>query len=48
MEEGCQKSKGLSYMAKFRHEVVPSAEKKANSKPAAVFGSDESNVQLWP
>jgi hypothetical protein len=32
MEEGCQKSKRVSYMAKFKR------------KAAAIFGVDESNV----
>jgi len=37
MEEGRQKSKRLSYMAKFKREVFQ----------CAVFGVDESNVRLW-
>jgi hypothetical protein len=32
MEEGCQKSKRLSYMAKLKHEAVWCAEEKGNSK----------------
>jgi transposase-like protein len=47
MEEGCQKSKRLSYTAKFKHEVIWCAEEKGNCKAAAIFGVDESNVQLW-
>jgi hypothetical protein len=58
MEEGCQKSKRLSYTAKFKREVVWCAEAKGNRKSAAIFGEDESkaavvfgvnenNVQLW-
>jgi hypothetical protein len=47
MEEGCQKSKRPSYMAKFKHEVIRCAEEKGNRKAAAVFGVDESNVRLW-
>jgi len=44
MEEGCQKSKRLSYMAKFKCEVIRCAEDKGNCKAAAIFGVDESNV----
>jgi hypothetical protein len=47
MEEGCQKSKRLSYVAKFKHEVIQCAEEKGNRKAAAIFGVDESNVRLW-
>jgi len=47
MEEGRQKSKRPSYMAKFKHEVIRCAEDKGNRKAAAVFGDDESNIQLW-
>jgi accessory colonization factor AcfC len=46
MEDGCQKSKRLSYMAKFKREVIRFKEK-GNRKAAAIFGVDESNVQLW-
>jgi len=46
MEEGRQKSKRLSYTAKFKREVIQSAEEKGNRKAAAIFGVDESNVQL--
>jgi hypothetical protein len=46
MEEGRQKSKRLSYMTKYKREVRCS-EEKGNHKAAAVFGVDESNVQLW-
>jgi len=34
-------------MAKFKHEVIRCAEEKGNRKAAAIFGVDESNVQLW-
>jgi len=47
MEEGRQKSKRLSYMAKFKCEVIQCAEDKGNSKAAAIFGVAESNVRLW-
>jgi len=47
MEVGCQKSKRLTYTAKFKHEVIRCAEDKGNRKAAAVFGVDESNVWLW-
>jgi hypothetical protein len=47
MEEGRQKSKRLSYVVKCKHEVIQCAEEKGNRKAAAVFGVDESNVQLW-
>jgi transposase-like protein len=47
MEEGSQISKRLSYTAKFKHEVTQCAEEKGNCKAAAIFGVDESNVQLW-
>jgi hypothetical protein len=43
MEEGHQKSKRLSYMAKFKREVIRCAEK-GNCKATAIFGVDESNV----
>jgi hypothetical protein len=46
MEEGRQKSKRLSYMAKFKHEVIQCTEEKGNRKVAAIFGVDESNVRL--
>ena len=46
MEDGCQKSKRLSYTAKFTHEVIRWAEK-GNCKAAAIFGVDKSNVQQW-
>ena len=45
-EEGRQKSKRLSYTAKFKREIIRCAEGKANRKAAAVFGVDESNVRL--
>jgi hypothetical protein len=44
MEEGRQKSKKLSYTAKFKREIIRCAEKKGNHKAAAIFGVDESNV----
>jgi hypothetical protein len=47
MEEGCQKSKRLSYTAKFIREVIRCAEEKGNYKAAAIFGVDESNARLW-
>jgi hypothetical protein len=43
IEEGCQKSKRLTYMAKFKHEVIWCTEDKRNHKAAAIFGFDESN-----
>jgi hypothetical protein len=46
IEEGCQKSKRLSYMAKFKREVIWCAQEKGNHKAAANFGVDESNVLL--
>jgi hypothetical protein len=46
MEEGRQKPKRLSYIAKFKCEVIRCAEN-GNHKAAAIFGVDESNVQLW-
>jgi hypothetical protein len=39
MEEECQKSEKLSYMAKLRREVVWCAEQKGNCKGAAIFWS---------
>jgi hypothetical protein len=47
MEEGRQKSKRLSYTAKFKCEVIQCAEEKGNRKATAIFGIVESNVQLW-
>jgi transposase-like protein len=44
MKEGHQKSKRLSYTAKFKREVIQCAEDKGNCKAAAIFGVDESNV----
>jgi hypothetical protein len=46
MDEGSQKSKTISHMAKIKCEVVRCAEKR-NHKATAVFGADESNAQLW-
>jgi hypothetical protein len=40
MEEGCQKSKRLSHMAKFK-QVVQCAEEKGNHIATAIFGVDE-------
>jgi hypothetical protein len=45
--DGYQKSKRLSYMAKFKHEVVLCTEEKGNHKATAIFGVDKSNVKLW-
>jgi len=47
MEEGCQKTKRLSYMTKFKCEVIRCEADKGNRKAAAIFGVDESNVRLW-
>jgi transposase len=47
MEEECQKSKILSHTEKLKREVIRCAEEKRNRKAAAIFGVDESNVQLW-
>jgi DUF438 domain-containing protein len=47
MEEGNQKSKRLSYMAKFKREVIRCAEEKGNRKAATIFEVNESNVRLW-
>jgi len=44
MEEGRQKSKRLSYTAKFKREVIRCAEDKGNRKAAAIFGVDESKL----
>jgi hypothetical protein len=44
MEEGRQKSKRLSYTAKFKREVIQCAEK-GNRKAGAIFGVDESKDQ---
>jgi hypothetical protein len=44
MEEGRQKCKRLSYMAKFKCEVIWCAEEKGNCKATAVFGVDETNI----
>jgi hypothetical protein len=46
MEEGRQKSKRLSYTAKLKREVIRCAEEKGNRKATAIFGVNESNVQL--
>jgi len=47
MEAGHQKSKRLSYTAKFKRAIIRCAEDKGNRKAAAIFGVDESNVRLW-
>jgi hypothetical protein len=47
MEVGRQKSKRLSYMVKFKCEVIRCAEDKGNRRAAEIFGDDENNVQLW-
>jgi transposase-like protein len=47
MEQGRQKSKRLSYRAKFKREVIQFAKDKGNRKAAANFGVDESNIRLW-
>jgi len=47
MEEGRQKSKRLSYTAKFKREVIWCAQEKGNHRAAAIFGVDESNTLLW-
>jgi hypothetical protein len=47
MEEGHQKSKRLSYTAKFKREVIRCTEEKGNRKAVTIFGVNESNVRLW-
>jgi hypothetical protein len=47
MEEGRQKSKRLSYTAKFKRKVIRCTEEKGNRKAAAIFGVNECNVRLW-
>jgi hypothetical protein len=44
MEEGHMKAKRLSCMAKFKHEVIQCTKENGNSKAAAIFGVDKSNV----
>jgi hypothetical protein len=44
MEGGRQKSKRLSYKAKFKREIILCAEGKGNRKAAEIFGVDESTV----
>jgi hypothetical protein len=46
MGDGRQKYKRLSYMAKFKRKFIRCTEEKGNRKAAAIFGVDESNVQL--
>jgi hypothetical protein len=38
MEDGCQKSKRLSYTAKFKCEIIWCAEEIGNRKTAAILG----------
>jgi hypothetical protein len=38
MEEGRQKSKGLSYTEKVKRQVIQCAEEKGNRKAVAIFG----------
>jgi hypothetical protein len=45
MEDRHQKSKGLLYMAKFKHEVVRCAEVTGKHEAPAIAGADK-NVQL--
>jgi hypothetical protein len=47
LEEGCQKYKRPSYMAKFEREVAQCKEEKGNWKAAVMFEVYESNVCLW-
>jgi hypothetical protein len=47
MEEGCTEIKRLSYLAKFKCEVVLCIEEKGNCKATAISGVDENNVRLW-
>jgi hypothetical protein len=47
MEEGHQKSKILSYMAKFKCKVIWWRQEKGICKAVAIFGIDESSVQFW-
>jgi len=42
-----EKSKRLSYTAKFKREVIRCADDKQTRQAAAIFGVDESNVRLW-
>jgi len=37
----------LSCTAKFKREVIRCTEDKGNRKVAAIFGVDESSIQLW-
>jgi hypothetical protein len=46
LEEAHQKSKRLSYTAKFQREVIQCAEK-GNRKATAIFGVYVSYIQLW-
>jgi hypothetical protein len=47
MEEGSQKSKRLSHMAKFKHKFVCFAEEKGKLKVTTIFRVEESNILLW-
>jgi transposase-like protein len=47
MEERRQESKRQSYTAKFKREVIRCAGEKGNRKATAIFGVNESNIQLW-
>jgi hypothetical protein len=47
MEEGRLKSKRLSCMAKFKHEIIWCTGENGNHKATAIFGVDESNIRLW-
>jgi hypothetical protein len=46
VEEEHQKPKRLSYTAKFKREIIHCTEDKGNRKATAIFGVNESNVQL--
>jgi hypothetical protein len=45
-EQRSQKSRRLSYTAKFKCEVVHCTEEKGNHKAAAIFRVNESNIWL--
>jgi hypothetical protein len=44
MEEGCYKSKRLSYTAEFKREVIWRTEEKGNRKAPVILGVYESNI----
>jgi hypothetical protein len=46
-DKGCQKSKRLSYTAKFKREVVRCTEEKGNHRAASIFGIDGNGSRLW-